>query len=440
VSPDFKERVEKFTQDGYQDLVTKLSKNVLGDSSDIPFASTRSGDTISIVVPLTMARGDQLAELILLLAAKIPTACLIEGTQGWVEPQWTAEASKQLMGMVSAIQGPPNSFASSTSPTDLTRLACWVTACNSALSSPDNDEMAVGSVVPTEVGGSKSASKYLNKVFGGLRAVSSSNMTQEALATLERLLKLWIKSSKDQAFSLIRKNKISWGQVLTTGLPTESKKVKGNLITQIKLPSKPSRSPFLSGKERTAIASILAPIWNTPDALRVFWTKLSAEEQHDQYKEYVVKLKNHASSLNQISSSVHSKLGHRKKWIHSGCVATDSVPSSKKDKTNEFIWSQNFFKTKTRSVNLAVALVFAPSHYLTDDKYDNLSILDQLFELDKVIGPSDITDDLCGVMTPLWKEWAERFNPDLTYNMSEIPNAETLADDNPYSDLPEASA
>jgi len=276
VSPEFKDRVERFTHEGYQDLVTKLSKNVLGESENIPFASTRSGDTISIVVPLTMARGDQLAELILLLAAKIPTACLLEGTRGWVEPQWTAEASKQLMGMVSAIQGPPNSFASSTSPTDLTRLACWVTACNSALSSPDSAKTAVGSVVPTEVGGAKSASKYLNKVFGGLRAVSSNTTTQEAIATLERLLKLWIKSCKDDAFTLIRKNKISWGQVLNSGLPTESKKVKGNLITQIKLPSKPSRSPFLSGKERTAIASILAPVWNTADQLRNEWVKLSS--------------------------------------------------------------------------------------------------------------------------------------------------------------------
>jgi len=151
-------------------------------------------------------------------------------------------------------------------------------------------------------------------------------------------------------------------------------------------------------------------------------------------------LKKHATELNQISSSVHSKLGHRKKWIHSACLAADVAPSSKKDKSNEFVWAQNFFKSKTKTVNLSVALVFAPSHYLIDSKYDNDSILDALCELDKVIGPSDITDDIAGVMTPLWKEWAERFNPDLSIDLSEVPNAETLEDDNPYSELPEAEA
>jgi hypothetical protein len=230
------------------------------------------------------------------------------------------------------------------------------------------------------------------------------------------------------------------GQVLNAGLPTESKKVKGNLITQIKLPSKPSRSPFLSGKERTVISNVLADTWNYPDQLRAEWVLLSSEEQHDQYRDYVSKLKNHASTLNQISSSVHSKLGHRKKWIHSACNSAGVAPSSKKDKSNEFLWAQNFFKTKTKTINLSVALVFAPSHYLIDDKYDNSSILDKLFELDQVIGPSDITEAIASDMTPLWKEWAERFNPDLSKSVDDIPNAETLEDDNPFSELVEASA
>jgi len=384
-----------------------------------------------------MASGDVLAEVILLLAANIPTAVIRQGTQGWEEPQWTSETSRQLMGIVSAIQGPPNSFTSSSSPIDLTRLAVWITACNSALSRPGGDRTAQGSVVPTEVGGAKSASKYLQRVFGSLRAISSEQKHQAAIATLERLLKLWMKDKADEALALVRKNKISWGSVLIRGSPTETKKVKGNLITQVKSPSKPSRSPFLSNKERQLISSLLAPIWDRPAQMRTDWNKLSSEEQHDQYHEFVKMLKEHNEKLNKISTSIHAKLGHRKRWIHAACEERNAAPSKKKEKTNEFVWSQNFFKLTTTEVNLSVALIFAPSHYLVDPEYDCDTILTRLWRIGKVVDAPECTAERCGKTEELWKEWAQRFRPDFSQKKDSMPQAETLADKNPFADLPD---
>jgi hypothetical protein len=408
----------------------------MGDSKDTPFASVREGDKINVVVPLTIARGDMLAELILLLCSKIPTAVLLEGAQGWVEPQWSAESSRHLMGLVSAVQGPPESLSSSSSPVDLARLAVWITACNSALSVPGGVDTAVGSVVPTSVGGAKSASKYLSKVLSALRAISSDEMHTQAIKTLDMLLKLWIKSQHESALQLVRKNKISWGTVLIAGSPTEKKKVKGQEITQVKAPSKPSRSPYLSGKERQALSSLLAPVWNTPDQLRIEWNSFSAQEQHDRYNDFILALKKHYENINKISTSMHAKLGHRKKWIHAACEDKDAVPNKKKDKSNEFIWTANFFKLDLTEVNTSVALVFSPHHYLVDPKYDCDNIITRLFNRRKVIDASDTTEALCGVTVELWREWAMRFEPDLNIDHGSVPQATTLEDTNPFADLP----
>jgi hypothetical protein len=249
------------------------------------------------------------------------------------------------------------------------------------------------------------------------------------------LLKLWIKSQSRPALELIRKNKISWGTVLIAGSPTETKRVKGNLITQVKSPSKPSRSPFLSGRERQELSSLFASAWNTPQQLRENWNMLSAWEQHDQYKDFIKKLKEHYENINKISTSVHAKLGHRKKWIHAGCEQQSAAPQKKKDKTNEFAWSQNFFKLNLQGINTSVALVFAPSHFLPE-KYDGQTILSTLFDKGEVITVVDIKEETSGVTTNLWKEWADRFQPDLSIDEETLPQAVMLADDNPYAALP----
>jgi hypothetical protein len=293
----------------------------------------------------------------------------------------------------------------------------------------------VGSVLPTEVGGAKSASKYLAKVFGALRAISSEKKHLQAIATLERLLKLWYKAVRADALDLVRKNKISWGTVLLAGSPTESKKVKGNLITQIKSPSKPSRSPFLSGKEKQCLASLLAPVWNQPEQLRVLWNALPPREQHAQFENYVVMLKKHYEEVNKISTSMHAKLGHRKKWIHAACEQQDAVPTKKKDRSNEFVWAANFFKLDLTEINLSVALVFAPSHYLVDPKYECDTILGRLYGRNRVLSTDEITEALCGVTTDLWKEWVGRFRPNMSVQQGTVPEASTLADLNPFASL-----
>lgn len=238
-----------------------------------------------------------------------------------------------------------------------------------------------------------------------------------------------------QALALVKENKISWGTVLNAGSPTERTKVKGNVITQIKSPCKPSRSPFLTTKERQAISSLLAPIWNRPDEYRYLWNQLSPPEQHTRYEEFVVLLKKHYEEINKISTSVHAKLGHRKKWIHAGCREHNVEPNKKKDKSNEFIWATNFFKLDLTECNLSVALVFAPNHYLLDQKYECDNILARLFKTNRV-GKGDMaTDQLCGVTQPLWQEWLTRFEPDLSENLGTIIPAETLVDDNPFAIL-----
>jgi hypothetical protein len=290
------------------------------------------------------------------------------------------------------------------------------------------------------IGGAKSASKYLSKVFGSLRAISSESSHQEAIKTLERLLKLWYKSVQEEALALVRRNKISWGTVLLAGSPTETKKVKGNVVTTVRSPAKPSRSPFLSGKERQELSSLLAPVWNAPEQFRIDWNKLPSEEQHNHYEDYLYALKKHYEDTNKISTAMHAKLGHRKKWIHAACEEKEAVPTKKKDKSNEFIWTSNFFKLDLTEVNLSIALVFAPSHYLVDSKYDCDTILARLFGRNKVLESSEITDALCGVTTGLWREWVTRFAPDMTHEQGSVPQATTLEDTNPFAELPEAEA
>lgn len=432
-SPEFQARVDAFTNVATNHLVDALGTEALGGATAKPFSSEREGETLHIVYPLTVNRGDLLGELLTLLAARVPTAVLHEGTVGWQEPEWSALATRHLLGIVSAVTGdPPRSFASTSSPVDLTRTTLWINATHQALSVPGGVRDAQGSPLPQEIGGAKSAAKYLTKAFAALRSCVPTEGEQEALKTLERLLKLWQKSKHTEALGILRKQKISWGTVLMAGSPTETKKIKGKEVRVITAPSKPSKSPWLSGKERTAISSILANAWSEPEEKRKVWVGLSPEQQHAQYNDFVKALKSHYEEINKMSSSIHSKLGHRKKWIYSAVNEAGSAPKSKKDKANQFAWTTAFFKLKTSDVKLPVALVFAPSHYLTDSQYKTQDTLDKLFSQ----VPCDITPSMFLENTPvleLWKEWATRFAPKLTVKRTEVPQAESLKDDNPFA-------
>jgi hypothetical protein len=439
VSPEFQEQINEFTKGANDSLRAQLSRHSIGEDKSTPFASVREGEIINVVIPLTITRGDALAELIMLIASQLPTAVLIQGTEGWEEPQWTGESSRHLMGIVSAIQAPPDSFAMSSSPVDLARLAVWISACHSAISAPGGVEGTVDSVIPTEVGGAKSASKYLTKLFGALRAISSEKKHTQAIMTLERLLKLWYKEVREQSLALVRRNKISWGALVNKAAPTITKKIKGNMVTSIKSPSKPSRSPYLSGKEKQALSSILKPEWELIDKFRETWNALPAEEQHKHYGGFIKEIKRHFEDLNRISTSVHSKLGHRKKWIHKICEDLGCAPTKKKDKSNEFVWTQNFFKNSLTGINISIALVFAPSHFLIDEKYDGQNIVGRLFNRrDRQLTPADTTQTLCGATTALWVEWVTRFAPTPSVPIGEIPDAESISDENYYTALVDA--
>lgn len=434
--------IENYCAGAEDSLRAQLATSAIAKGEEqLPFMSSREGERINIVVPLTLNRGDTLGELIILIASKLPTAVLLQGHTGWVEPEWTSESSRHLHGIISAIQGPPESLRSSTSPVDLARLAVWVSSCNAALSVPGGAAGTVGSVLPTSVGGAKSASKYIARVFGSLRATSSEPMHQAAIKTLEQVLKLWYKENRDEALALVRKNKIAWGTVLTAGSPTTTKKVKGKVITLIKSPSKPSKSPFVSGREKQEISAILKAVWNKPEEYRQEWNALTSEEQHHQYKAYIVKLKQHYDDLTRISTTLHAKLGHRKKWVHAVCRDADAVPQKKKDKSNEYVWTANFFKTDLQRVQPSVKLVFAPSHYLTDVKYGTEVTLATLFERfrdtqqDIIVTPQMCEDDN---VRALWQEWINRFHFRFNTPRSEIPDAISITDDNPFTVLAEA--
>jgi len=340
------------------------------------------------------------------------------------------------MGIVSAIGGePPKSFASTSSPVDLVRTAVWITTCHQALSVPGGVRDAQGLPLPGEFGGAKSASKYMTKTFASLRSSASEEADHVAIATMEKLLKLWMKTKHADALGVLRNQKISWGAVVLAGSPTEKKKVKGKEITQITGPIHPKKSPWLSGRERTTLSNILAETWSRPEELRKEWLALKPKDQHTRFNEFIKALKDHYENINRLSSSIHSKLGHRKKWIYSACKSAEVAPKSKKDKANPFNWTQAFFKTELQTMKLSVALIFAPSHYLPEDRFKAFDTLDGLFnKFDKAISGSDIT--LSGDPTEdLWKEWANRFVPDFSLKRTEVPSAETLGDVNPYDVL-----
>jgi hypothetical protein len=433
VTPEDKARFDKFVAESQRNLAIALKKDVVGKDV-LPFASERQGEVVYVSFPLTVQRGDLLGELISVLASKIPTCVVTFGSTGWVEPEWTAEQNRRLLGMVSALHGPPTSFATGTSPVDLTRTALWISACSTALSKPGGVRDAQGACLPTEFGGAKSAAKYLERGWSTLRSGSSDEKASAALKTLEVLMKMWLRGQEEVALSLVRKQKIAWGTVVSAGAPTKQVKVKGRVVTQIQSPLKPSRSPWISGKERAHLSSYYHDEWSKAEELRKKWTELTPEAQHSEFNQFVKDLKAHYEQMNGTSSSAHAKLGHRKRWIYDACKEAGVEPKSKKDKTNQFTWSQNFFKLDLDKLPLGVALIFAPNHYLKDSAEEK--VLDTLWTTGRKLVTSDIVLD--ETPTPsqlLWRDWIERFSPDLSQKKTDVKSAEALRDDNPYSVL-----
>jgi hypothetical protein len=380
-----------------------------------------------------------LAELIGLLISQIPTVVVHEGTKGWVEPDWNRQQRLQLFGIVSATQGAPVSFATSSNPTDIMRVAVWLNACYVALSKPDRPKDVIGTPLPLEIGGCKSASKYILKTMQGLKAGQTSDDVLSAVSTLDILLKLWIKNQWQRALALVRKQKISWGTVLLDGAPTEKKKVKGKEVIQVLTPLKPSRSPWLTGTERTALGKLFSDEWSSPERLRKDWNALSARQQHTQYHTYVQKVKTEFERMKSISSSVHARLGHRKKWIYDAVKAAQKAPKKKNDKANPFAWTSIFYKLDLATSGLAVKMVFSPSHYLVDKQWETDVTLSNLWHKamdreDHSLSTDDIrTDD---VTADLWKFWVLMFEPQASHALSALPDSAGITADNKFAALP----
>jgi hypothetical protein len=438
---EFQQRVSQFISNATGRLVASLGTAMAqGEKDHAAFATTRIGDTVHIHWPQHVKSGDLLAEVIGLLATQLPTVIIHEGDKGWSEPEWTRDQRLRLFGIVSALQGIPQSFATTSSPLDIMRVAVWLRACVVALNRQGGVHDAVGSPLPSGIGGEKNASKYILKTLQGLKAGQTDENVLSAVSCLDILLSLWTKTQGDKALALIRKQKISWGTVLNAGAPTIKKKVNKIEITQVVTPLKPSRSPWLTKSEANHLSQLFTSLWGREKEFRENWVQMPAEMQHQRYREYVKQVASHFEQLKTVSSNVHAKLGHRKKWVIASVKAAGKEPKSKKDKTNLFAWSAAFFKLDLTKTGLSIVMTFSPAHYLTDVKYQTDEYLDEMWNHATASPGKKLQHVQANHLDPhvkaLFGIWLERFAPIASTNKSAIPDSSNIADENAFAVLP----
>jgi len=401
-----------------------MTLNALGGSQDKPFSSTRDGEIVHVVYPTHVNDGDLLGSIMTVLASQLPTVVLHEGTSGWSEPEWTAESRAHLSGMIAAIRDVPKSFSHTTSPSDLVRVSMWVTACSSALSVPGGVKDAHGAVLPTSVASGKSASKYMTKVVQGLRSNVSDEMMIKAIDTLVTLIKLWQKQVHNDALAIVRNCKIAWSTLMFKGAPTQTikgkKKEPDRLV--IKSPVKPSKSPWLSSAERSELGNIYKDKWSYMDVIRTEWVALIPEQQHRQYEHFIKRIKQHYEELNNISNSVHAKLGKRKHWIESYCANDNYKPKPKRGESESFLLAAHFFSKDHASATLQMCKLFAPLTYFPDRDNKQNEIWHSLFPEKGVYEVTSGTFSLKeeGESFKLWAIWADIFKPKIS-NESDDP-------------------
>jgi len=396
--------------------------------------------------PLHVKDGDLLGGLITVLAAQIPTCIIHESSAGWSEPEWSPESRRHLAGLISGIRRVPDSFGHTTSPTDLARVSLWIVCASAALSIPGGVPDAHGSVLPSSVGGAKSASKYLTKVMQGLRSNVTDESMLSAIDTLGALLKLWQKTKRDDALSVVRKCKIPWSELLFKGAPTKVIKGKKGKPDQTVLqsPAKPSKSPWLSSAERAALGEYYKDEWSALEGFRDKWVALDASEQHTQFNSRVDLIRKHYEKLHSISSSVHSKLGKRKHWIEVVCKQDNYNPKVKKDESQSFLLSAHFFKKDLSKANFAIKKIFAPSTYLSHVDEDESENWTSLFTFDGDVArytSADFNMEDHGDTYLLWRIWADLFKPVFRKETSDVAEPQPTQDINIFESLEaEASA
>jgi hypothetical protein len=439
-SPDFQESISKLTQAIAQNMDRNLALNALGSDAEKPFSATRDGDVVHLVYPLHVKEGDLLGGLITILAAQIPTCIIHQGNAGWSEPEWTAESRAHLSGLISGLQKQPESFAHTSSPADLARISLWLTACSAALSRPGGVADAHGDVLPSSVGGGRSASKYMTRIMSALRSNVTDESVTRSVDTLGLLLKVWQKHNYERALQIVRKCKLGWSTVLFRGAPTTIIKGKRGKPDQtvVRSPPKPSRSPWLSSAERSELGNLYKDDWSALDKIRDNWVALPAEEQHKQFNSFVKRIKQHYEKLNNLSNTVHARLGKRKHWIELVCKEDKYKPKVKRDESESFLLAAHFFSKNLKQFDKRVARVFAPVTYLPDPDGKLLGTWNELLTMNDDQYPltSDnfsLEDE--GAVFKLWQIWADLFQPTFGKKESQVEEAPPTEDRNIFTKL-----
>jgi len=442
VSQEFREQVEALTQSMAKHMDNTLAMNAMGGDSTKAFSSTRDGDVVHLVYPGLVKDGDLLAGLITVLAALIPSCVIHKSDASWSEPEWTGESRAHLSGLISGLYRVPDSFAHSSSPTELARISMWITACSAALSVPGGVADAQGDVLPSAVAGGKSASKYMTKILAGLRSNVSDESMSQAINTLAILLKMWQKTQARTALAILRKCKIGWSTVLFRGAPTTIIKGKKNKPDQtvVRSPPKPSKSPWLSKAERSELGNIYKDDWSRTDRFRDTWVALSSEEQHVKFNETVKALKAHYEYLNNTSNSIHAKLGKRKHWIERVCKEDEFKPKVKKDESASFALADHFFQKKLSNSQMSIKKLFSPLTYLPDfpgeqSMLETWNSLIPSTEQPSRISSADFSLDEEGRSYRLWQIWADMFLPVFTINAAETEEPQPSVDNNFFKAL-----
>lgn len=438
-SPEFQAYVAKVTEAAARYIEGNFAISALGGDIEKPFSATRDGEVIHIVFPQHVREGDLLGGLLTILAAQIPTCVIHQGTAGWSEPEWTAESRAHLAGIVAGIRDIPNSFSHTTSPTDLARISLWISTCSAALSRPGGVADAQGDVLPSAVAGGRSASKYMTRVIQGLRANVTDEAIMRSIDTLALLLKAWQRAHYDDALTIVRKCKLPWSSVLYRGAPTE--RIRGKKgrpdTTVIRSPPKPSRSPWLSSAERSELGNLFKDKWSALESIRTEWTALSAEQQHRQFNGFIRRVKQHYESLNNISNSVHAKLGKRKQWIERLCKEDGYKPKVKRDESESFLLTAHFFSKDLTKLDNSVKRIFAPVTYYPDEDGKQQQIWSSLILPDAVnhVEPGDFNLEDEGETFRLWSIWADIFKPVFQPNNPAPAEAQPTEDRNIFSRL-----
>jgi hypothetical protein len=256
------------------------------------------------------------------------------------------------------------------------------------------------------------------KVISGLRSNVTDESCLKAVDTLGLLLKMWQRANASKALTVVRKCKIAWSTVLLRAAPTSIIKGKKGKPDQtvVRSPPKPSKSPWLSSSERSELGELFKDDWSHLEAIRTDWTALNSEQQHRQFNSFLKRIKTHYERLNNISNSVHAKLGKRKHWIELVCKEDNFKPKIKRDESANFHLAAHFFTKDLTQMHMSVKRLFSPVTYLTEDKYGSLDQWNQL--VSDIDEPERITsadfDESDGPAYKLWRIWADMFRPVFT--------------------------